>query len=261
MKSKTSWTIHVLLICLVVNGLLIAAVYYEADMILSGMSRDYIDPLLTDEQLVLPQPARTALAGLREYIGEIEEYMIPALAGAGLAAILILWLLVQWRGRGLARRYAQETGTLRERPPDKKEVSPEAPRRYAQTSPEAAVQILSIMQRQGRLIDFLQEDLSAYNDAQIGAAVRNIHDGCKAALDEHLELKPIYSEEEGSPVQVPPGFDSQAVRLTGHVVGDPPFRGVLRHRGWRVDKIELPKPMQEKKEKWVLAPAEVEVAE
>jgi len=202
-------------------------------------------------------------------VGQLEDYLIPTLAAAGGVLILILWLLIQWRGRGLARRYdwrydlryAEETGIMPEEPGEKKEVSPESPRRYVQATPEAAIQILSIMQRQGRLIDFLQEDLSAYNDAQIGAAVRNIHDSCKTVLDEHLDLQPIYTEEEGSNVQVPPGFDAQAVRLTGQVVGDPPFQGVLRHRGWRVSKIELPKPMQEKKDNWILAPAEVEVTE
>lgn len=261
MKSKTSWAVHALLICLIINGLFIGAIYFEANTIISEMNQDYINPLLTDGQMVLPQPARETLTGLKEFLGEIERYIIPVLFGLGGVVTLILWLLVQWRGRGLIRRYSREAGIIEEKPLEMKEVSPDAPRRYVQTSPEAAVQILSIMQRQGRLIDFLQEDLSAYNDAQIGAAVRNIHEGCKAALDEHLELKPIYSEEEGSNVQVPADFDSDAVRLTGHVAGDPPFKGILRHRGWRVDKVELPKLMQEKKERWVLAPAEVEVAE
>lgn len=259
MQAKTSWALQVLLICLIVNGLFVAAVYYEANMVLSGMNRDYIGPLLTDEQLVITQSGRASLSGLQGFIRKIELYLVPVLLGLGGTVTLLLWLLIQWRGRAWARSYTQETGAFPEEPLESKETSPETPRRYVQTSPEAAVQILSIMQHQGRLIDFLQEDLKTYSDAQIGAAVRNIHDGCKAALEEHLELTPIYPEEEGASVQVAPGFDSNAVRLTGHVAGDPPFNGVLRHRGWRVDKIELPKPMQEKKERWILAPAEVEV--
>src|SRR5207253_6846543 len=37
----------------------------------------------------------------------------------------------------------------------------------------AAVQLLAILQREGRLLDFLQEDVDGYADAQIGAAVRD----------------------------------------------------------------------------------------
>ena len=93
--------------------------------------------------------------------------------------------------------------------------------------------MLAILQRQGRLIDFLQEDLAPFEDAQIGAAVRSVHAGCKQALDEHIQLEAIYPEAEGSVVSVPSGFDAYAIRLSGNVSGEPPFTGTLRHRGWR----------------------------
>jgi len=259
MHAKTSWTVQALLICLILNGLFIGAIYYGADRTLSRMNQDYLQPLLAEGQAELPSSTRAALTGLKDLIVTTSHNLAPVLFGLGGAITLILWLLVQWRGRSLAGPYAQEKGH-RQQPEVTSEVSPEAPGRYVQTSPEAAVQILSIMQRQGRLIDFLQEDLTAYNDAQVGAAVRVIHDGCRAALSEHVEIKPVYSEEEGTTIQVLPDFDSNAVRLTGHVSGDPPFKGVIRHRGWKVDRIELPRPMLNKKEKWILAPAEVEVA-
>ena len=157
---------------------------------------------------------------------------------------MILWLLVFSLGRRLPRQVPIETG-----PSTVSEGRP---------SSEAAVQILAALQREGRLIDFLQEDLSHYEDSQIGAAVRNIHTGCKEALKEHMEIRPVFVEKEGAAVTVPPGFDARAIRLTGNVTGDPPFRGILRHRGWQVDRIRLPQSV-EQKDHWILAPAEVEI--
>ena len=119
--------------------------------------------------------------------------------------------------------------------------------------------MLAILQRQGRLIDFLQEDLSLYDDAQIGAAVRTIHEGCRQALAEHVKVEPIYNEAEGSTVTIQPGFDTRAIRLTGEVAGEPPFRGALRHRGWRVARIDLPRQAQSQDKEMIVAAAEVEV--
>ena len=98
-----------------------------------------------------------------------------------------------------------------------------------------------------------------YDDAQIGAAVRNIHAGCRQALAEHVKLEPIYNEAEGSSVAVQPGFDAHAVRLTGDVVGEPPFRGELRHRGWRVVSIDLPQQAHGQDKQMIVAAAEVEL--
>jgi hypothetical protein len=120
--------------------------------------------------------------------------------------------------------------------------------------------MLSILQRQGRLVDFLYEDLSLYDDSQIGAAVRNIHQGCKEVLDEYVKLEPIFAEEEGTEVAVPAGFDARAIRLTGNLAGeDPPFRGILRHRGWCVAHVQLPPSTMKEEEDWILAAAEVEI--
>jgi hypothetical protein len=119
--------------------------------------------------------------------------------------------------------------------------------------------MLAILQRRGRLIDFLQEDLTMFTDEQVGAAVRNIHQGCKEALLEHVALKPVMEEEEGAQVTIRAGFDVHAIRLTGNVIGDPPFQGVLRHHGWRVVRLDLPQQVREREKDWVLDPAQVEV--
>jgi len=134
----------------------------------------------------------------------------------------------------------------------------------APAAPKAAkpsgvpLRFLALLQRDGRLLDFLLEDVQAYPDAQIGAAVRDIHRKCQGALKEHLVLEPVMSQAEGAAVEVPPGFDPSAVRLTGNVTGQPPFRGVLQHHGWRVREIKLAAP-PEGQDEMVLMPAEVEI--
>jgi hypothetical protein len=120
------------------------------------------------------------------------------------------------------------------------------------------VAFLAVLQREGRLVDFLREDLAAYSDAQVGAAVRSIHASCRKVLDEHLALEPVRSEDEGTRVVIDNGFDASAVRLTGNVSGKPPFRGVLRHRGWRTRRVELPADAAGQ-DPSIVAPAEVEI--
>jgi len=123
---------------------------------------------------------------------------------------------------------------------------------------DPAVAFLAVLQREGRLVDFLREDLAAYSDAQVGAAVRSIHASCRKVLDEHLALEPVRSEDEGARVVIENGFDASAVRLTGNVSGKPPFRGVLRHRGWRTRRVELPADAAGQ-DPSIVAPAEVEI--
>jgi Domain of unknown function (DUF2760) len=123
--------------------------------------------------------------------------------------------------------------------------------------PVGAIQLLSLLQREGRLIDFLNEDITAYGDAQIGAAVRDIHRGCRQVLDEYVQVKPIVEQEEESRLEVPVGFDPAEIRLTGNVHGEPPFHGTLKHHGWMVGKIKLPEGTASNQR--VVAPAEVEV--
>lgn len=131
-----------------------------------------------------------------------------------------------------------------------------APLREA--TPDAALQLLSLFQREARLIDFTQENLSAYSDADIGAAARLVHEGCAKVLREHFTIDAVRSEAEGSRVTLPEGFDASAVRLTGNVVGKAPFTGTLSHRGWRASGVRLPK-LAEAHDAKVLAPAEVEL--
>lgn len=130
----------------------------------------------------------------------------------------------------------------------------------AQSRTEGALMLLGLLQREGRLVDFLRESLDSYDDAAIGAAVRDVHRGCKKVLDEHLRLEPVMPGQEEAPVTVPRGFDPGEVRLIGKVDGEPPFRGVLVHHGWRAVDSKFP-ALSEGVDRRVLAPAEVRVAQ
>ena len=125
-------------------------------------------------------------------------------------------------------------------------------------STDRAVQMLAILQRDGRLIDFLTEDISPYPDAQIGAAVRDLHQNCKQTLERYVTLEPVIASEEGQPVTVQEPVDPAEIKLIGNVSGRPPLRGLLRHRGWRVSAVNLP-PLQEGAGRSVVAQAEVEI--
>jgi hypothetical protein len=131
-----------------------------------------------------------------------------------------------------------------------------APLRVA--TPDAALQLLSLLQREARLIDFANENIAAYADADIGAAARVVHEGCARVLREHFTIEPVRAEAEGSRVTLEEGFDAGAVRLTGNVVGKAPFKGALSHRGWRATNVRLPQ-LAEKHDATILAPAEVEL--
>ncbi|HEX7931643.1 MAG TPA: DUF2760 domain-containing protein [Paraburkholderia sp.] len=127
-----------------------------------------------------------------------------------------------------------------------------------EASPDAALQLLGLLQRDARFIDFVEEDIKHFSDADIGAAARLVHEGCRATLREHFTIRPVREEAEGSRVTLQEGFDASAVRLTGNVVGKAPFSGSISHRGWRVDEVRLPKLAQSHNAK-VIAPAEVEL--
>jgi hypothetical protein len=135
--------------------------------------------------------------------------------------------------------------------------APSAPVAAAETS-DRATQLLALLQRDGRLVDFLMEDVAAYSDTQIGAAVRDVHAGCRTVISRYLTLAPVLDDEEGSAVTVERATDPARVKVVGNVAGTPPLRGVLRHRGWEATRLDLP-PLPSTGRS-VVAPAEVEVA-
>ncbi len=163
------------------------------------------------------------------------------------------------------RRPAEATKKLTQPEPES-ESEPEpvvdtaALERRAET--RGALQLLALLQREGRLVDFLAEPIDAYSDAQIGAAARDVHRGLRRALGDTLPTEPVMAEREDSKVRVDPGFDPRRIRLTGHVVGEPPYTGTLKHHGWRVREVKLPERVRGDHELdlTVVAPAEVELS-
>lgn len=183
-----------------------------------------------------------------------------------LAAVLVAWLGYvaavsggdfgrYFAARGIALRYLSDPDFA-----DKVRALNLPPRPPEPPKPSAEpLRLLTLLQREGRLLDFLVEDIEGYPNDQIGAAVRDIHRNCRKAVNDHLVLQPVLPGQEGGPVEVPPGFDPSAVTLTGNVTGQPPFRGTLVHKGWRVAEIKL-SPPPEGQDPWVVQPAEVELA-
>lgn len=122
---------------------------------------------------------------------------------------------------------------------------------------DGALQILSILQRDSRLLDFLMEDLKSYSDDQIGAAVRELHDQCRDSVSRYITLQPVIDGVEGTFAQAPskePGI----VKFVGNVPASPPAGGTLRHKGWRAAKVDLP-ALPAKQDATILAPAEIEI--
>jgi hypothetical protein len=127
-----------------------------------------------------------------------------------------------------------------------------------EATPDAALQLLGLLQKEARFLDFVQENIAGYADSEIGAAARVVHEGCRKVLGQHFELEPVRKEQENSRLTLPKGFDASQVRVSGNIVGEPPFTGLLIHRGWRASRVKLPK-IVEGHDVHILAPAEVEL--
>lgn len=138
-------------------------------------------------------------------------------------------------------------------------AAPEKPAELPPAQTHAAgLAVLALLQREGRLVDFLQEDVAGFSDAEIGAAARVVHAGSRNVLRQYLTLEPALAEAEGATVTVAAGFDPQRIRLTGNVSGQPPYRGAVKHHGWVATDVRLPS-VSPALDPRVIAPAEVEL--
>ena len=176
----------------------------------------------------------------------------PSNTGPGFWARLTLACRLLFEG-AFARRVIRALAALEpdERKPEPAALPPE--RLHA-----SALFLLGALQREGRLLDFLQQELAGFPDEEVGAAARVVHTGSRRIIQQYLTVEPICKEAEGETVSVPDGFDAQRIRLTGNVTGDPPFRGQLKHHGWIATEIRMPQ-IQDTLDPRVIAPAEVEL--
>ena len=127
-----------------------------------------------------------------------------------------------------------------------------------EATPDAAVQLLGMLQAEARFIDFISEEITAFSDDQIGTVARVVHEGCRKVLDQHFKLATVRSEQEGTRITVPTGFDASQIRLSGNIVGHAPFTGTLIHKGWQATQINLPK-LTQGYDASIIAAAEVEL--
>ena len=135
--------------------------------------------------------------------------------------------------------------------------APSTPEAAPVTTANEALQLLSLLQREGRFVDFVEQEITAFGDADIGAAARLVHEGCRRALHAHGRIVSVRSEAEGAPLTLERALPD--VKLVGNVAGSAPYRGVLRHRGWRVEELTLPRSIGAHDPKLV-APAELELS-
>lgn len=168
-----------------------------------------------------------------------------------LAGSLLLWLMTRRIPAALEPKTVEKREKDAARPQLRPaEAEPPAERLY--------LHLLTVFQREGRLLDFFSEELGHYTDEQIGAAARAVHEGCRKALEKHLAPTALIDTEEGERYTVEPGFDPAKIKLTGNVTGEPPFNGIVRHRGWQADRIRIPKLAGD----WdarIITPAEIEI--
>ncbi len=189
---------------------------------------------------------------VQNYYPKFWYTVFAAMMGFALLSGLFCWLLV----RSSARRPATDV------PEIKAARAKAAPKEEAAKDDLAErrmfLHLFAMLQREGRLMDFLAEDLNQYEDDQIGSAVRAVHAGCLQVVKEYLDPQPILDEDEGGNVVIDADFDPGDVKLTGKVVGQPPFEGILRHKGWQVGKLRLPTLSGSQNAK-IIVPAEVEL--
>jgi flagellar basal body-associated protein FliL len=222
-----------------------AAVYFGKTSLSQGLSR-----------MATPDVSPEALVS--QVIRQLDTYAVYLASIFGGAAILcgiVLWLILKRVAKGVLSSPVASKSRAKKRiatPAEKRDDS------QVLRNQRLFLHLLGVLQREGRFVDFLQEEIELYEDDQIGAAVRNIHSSCRKVIRKTLPVKPIAEGDEGEAITVEKGFDPDAIKLTGRVTGEPPFKGVIRHKGWRAQKLDLP-DLSAIKDPTIIAPAEVEI--
>ncbi len=183
------------------------------------------------------------------------SWVVPAVFAAFLLIGLVLWIILKNSSAAFFKDQ-DDSRDDRTRKKSKKDfvdqkIEQERKRRLF-------LHTLSVLQRDGRLLDFFNEDLKLYEDEQIGAAVRSIQEDCKKTIKKYIHLKPVVEGKEGETVDVEAGFDIDSIKLTGNVAGEPPFKGRIKHRGWKAGKREIPR-LSDVNDSTIITPAEIEI--
>ncbi|MBA3011683.1 MAG: DUF2760 domain-containing protein [Proteobacteria bacterium] len=246
-RKKSFWIITLIMVLLAAG--VSAGIYFGGKSLVSTFSYDEGQKLLA--QKILDGIVLLDIVSDRFYL-----WAIPITMGAFLLFGWVLWLILGFSMAGVFNQVDESSKTKSESKFKKKDfvdhkLEQERKRRLFLHS-------LSILQREGRLLDFFDEDLTLYEDEQIGAAVRSVQEDCKKAIKKYIDPKPIIGAEEGESVTIEPGFDVDAITLVGNVAGQPPFQGILKHRGWQAGKQDVPR-LSDILDSGILAPAEIEI--
>jgi hypothetical protein len=246
-RKRSFWVISLIMVILAAG--VSAGIYFGGNLLISTISSDQGHQLILEK---IPE----AIALLTLALDNFYLWVIPIVVLAFLLSGWLFWLLLTLSTSSVFKTMddipagASETKAKKRDFLDQK-IDQERKRRLFLHS-------LSILQREGRLLDFFDEDLSLYGDDQIGAAVRSIQEDCKKAVKKYIDLKPVIEAEEGESVTIEPGFDIDAITLVGNVSGEPPFTGVLKHRGWKAAKKDVPK-LSDIENPGIMTPAEIEI--
>jgi len=246
-RKKSFWIIS--LVMLLVGAGVSSGIFIGGNSLVSDFSTEEGQKLLLEK---IPE----GIALLTLVLNNFYLWVIPVSLGIFLLCGWVLWLVLGFSMSTTFKQVDELKSRGKKSRTSKKDfldqkIEQERKRRLF-------LHTLSVLQREGRLLDFFDEDLSLYEDEQIGAAVRSIQEDCKKAIKKYIDPKPVLGAEEGEQVTIEPGFDMDAITLVGNVAGDPPFEGVLKHRGWKAGKGEVPR-LSDIQDSSIMIPAEVEI--
>lgn len=137
-------------------------------------------------------------------------------------------------------------------------LQPPAAAAVKTTGRSDALTLLGTLQREARFLDLVGEPLEGFEDAQVGAAARQVLSDVRKSLDRMFAVAPIAGEDEGSSVSIP----KPASPVRYHVIGrnaDQATRGTLVHRGWKAGRCQTPSWNGASDDAFVLSPVEIEV--
>jgi hypothetical protein len=209
----------------------------------------------------MPTLIAALCAVLLAALGFLSPDALPAgLAAARNAGLVLLTAFLAWQAYAQLRKGASLPAPAA--PPAAPTVAAPVPTPTPAPAPGGdALILLSLLQERGRFLDFVAEDIGAYSDAQVAAASRVVHQGCKAVIDECLAPAPAHAGAEGDRITIDPAADPNRYRLQGKVAQKPPYSGVVVHRGWKTTRLALPRhtrPIDPSGEN-IVAPVDVEV--
>lgn len=230
--------------------ILFSAVF--ASFIVGGfifLNNFYLETSSVSVSKIYPPDLQNLFSNINSIKDPLYLYIWPILCGLILFFTIFSWLII----KGSVKRNIEKMPVAKVSDSLKKDVTDDK-----ELEKRKFLHLLSVLQEEGRFLDFLNEELDEFEDDEIGAAVRSIHKGCKESLKKYLKIEPLIEDEEDSVIEIPKGFNPDKIKLTGNVVGEPPFKAIVRHRGFRAYDINLPE-LKNIDDASFLVPAEVEV--